>query len=90
MWGLLLCHTHCLLPAPAILMSLYRLLSVVIGGVQVPGWFGFVPVTSIEAAGSKVMGTTLNLMVPRFLEQLQKDYKQWASGDESRKPVGEL
>lgn len=58
--------------------------------VQVPAWFGFVPVNSIEAAGSKVMSTTLNLMVPRFLEQLQKDYKQWASGDESRKPVGEL
>lgn len=58
--------------------------------VQVPGWFGFVPVSSIEAAGSKVMSTTLNLMVPRFLEQLQKDYQQWASGDESRKPVGEL
>jgi hypothetical protein len=58
--------------------------------VQVPNWFGFVPVTSIEAAGSKVMSTTLNLMVPRFLEQLQKDYKQWASGDESRKPVGDL
>jgi hypothetical protein len=58
--------------------------------VQVPAWFGFVPVSSIEAAGSKVMSTTLNLMVPRFLEQLQKDYKQWASGDESRKPVGEL
>lgn len=58
--------------------------------VQVPAWFGFVPVSSIEAAGSKVMSTTLNLMVPRFLEQLQKDYKQWASGDQSRKPVGEL
>jgi hypothetical protein len=58
--------------------------------VQVPGWFGFVPVSSIEVAGSKVMSTTLNLMVPRFLEQLQKDYKQWADGDESRKPVGEL
>lgn len=64
-------------------------LSVVVG-VQVPGWFGFVPVSSIEAAGSKVMATTLNLMVPRFLEQLQKDYEQWAAGDESRKPVGEL
>lgn len=58
--------------------------------VQVPGWFGFVPVSSIEAAGSKVMSTTVNLMVPRFLEQLQKDYQQWAAGDESRKPVGEL
>lgn len=57
--------------------------------VQVPAWFSLVPVSSIEAAGSRVMATTLNLMVPRFLEQLQKDYKAWAAGDESRKPVGE-
>eukprot|EP00879_Flechtneria_rotunda_P004510 GHRR01004765.1.p1 GENE.GHRR01004765.1~~GHRR01004765.1.p1 ORF type:complete len:260 (+),score=30.58 GHRR01004765.1:283-1062(+) len=57
--------------------------------VQVPGWFSVVPVPSIEAAGSKVMRTTLNLMVPRFLEQLNKDYQLWASGDESRKPLGE-
>ena len=32
----------------------------------------------------------LNAMVPRFLQQLCKDYEQWASGDQSRKPVGEL
>jgi hypothetical protein len=55
--------------------------------VQVPGWAGLVPVPSMEATGSKVMQTTLNLMVPRFLEQLSKDYQLWASGDESRKAL---
>eukprot|EP00878_Enallax_costatus_P004107 GHUV01004335.1.p1 GENE.GHUV01004335.1~~GHUV01004335.1.p1 ORF type:complete len:254 (+),score=29.94 GHUV01004335.1:376-1137(+) len=57
--------------------------------VQVPGWAGVLPTPSMEAAGSRVMQTTLNLMVPRFLEQLTKDYQLWAAGDESRKPVGD-
>jgi hypothetical protein len=55
--------------------------------VQVPTWFSIVPVPSIEAAGSRVMQTTLNLMVPRFLEQLEKDYHRWAAGDASRQPL---
>lgn len=55
--------------------------------VQVPGWAGLIPVPSMEATGSRVMQTTLNLMVPRFLEQLNKDYQLWASGDESRRPL---
>ncbi|WIA19883.1 hypothetical protein OEZ86_013566 [Tetradesmus obliquus] len=55
--------------------------------VQVPGWAGLIPVPSMEATGSKVMQTTLNLMVPRFLQQLGQDYALWASGDESRKPL---
>jgi hypothetical protein len=58
--------------------------------VVVPGWAGFLPVPSIEAAGSSVMATTLNLMVPRFLEQLRKDYSVWAAGDESRTPVSDI
>lgn len=57
--------------------------------VQVPAWAGLIPTPSMEAAGSKVMQTTLNLMVPRFLEQLSKDYQLWAAGDDSRKPVGD-
>lgn len=55
--------------------------------VQVPGWAGLIPVPSMEATGSKVMQTTMNLMVPRFLQQLGQDYALWASGDESRKPL---
>jgi hypothetical protein len=56
--------------------------------VDVPGWMSLVPVGSIEAAGRQVMQSTLRLMVPRFLEQLKKDYELWASGDDSRKPIG--
>ena len=56
--------------------------------VDVPGWMSLVPVGSIEAAGRQVMQSTLRLMVPRFLEQLRKDYELWATGDDSRKPIG--
>ncbi|KAF8063016.1 hypothetical protein HT031_003855 [Scenedesmus sp. PABB004] len=55
--------------------------------VQVPRWAGVVPLPSIEAAGSRVMQTTLNLMVPRFLDQLDRDYQRWAAGDASRTPL---
>ena len=34
------------------------------------------------------MQRVLNTAVPRFLEQLEADYAAWASGDESRQPVG--
>eukprot|EP00877_Chromochloris_zofingiensis_P014205 jgi/Chrzof1/9038/Cz03g33250.t1 len=56
--------------------------------VQVPNWASFLPVSSLESVGSKVMQTTLNVMVPRFLLHLKKDYELWASGDESRRPLG--
>ena len=46
------------------------------------------PVGAIESTGSRVMQTVLNSAVPKFLQQLQKDYALWAAGDESRKPVG--
>ncbi|PNH01390.1 Pre-rRNA-processing protein esf-2 [Tetrabaena socialis] len=58
--------------------------------LEVPAWCGFLPVDSIESVGSGVMQNVLNAMVPRFLAQLRTDYQLWASGDESRKPVGEL
>lgn len=48
----------------------------------------FLPKGVIERVGSSAMQQVLNRMVPRFLSQLQKDYAQWAAGDESRKPVG--
>lgn len=47
-----------------------------------------VPVNVIESAGCGVMQRVLDRMVPRFLKQLQADYDLWASGDESRKPIG--
>jgi hypothetical protein len=56
--------------------------------VDVPGWF-VLPTSAVEAAGSGVMAATLAAMVPRFLSQLEKDYGLWASGDDSRRPLGE-
>lgn len=56
--------------------------------VSVPSWLA-VPVSGVEAAGSRVMAATLGLMVPRFLAQLRRDYDAWASGDTSRKALGD-
>ena len=57
--------------------------------LEVPSWFRIIPVGAIEDTGSRVMQAVLNRMVPRFLKQLQADYELWASGDESRKPIGD-
>jgi hypothetical protein len=54
---------------------------------EVPTWAGFIPLSSIEGVGRGVMQKTLDLMVPRFLQQLEKDYGTWAAGDLSRKPA---
>lgn len=56
--------------------------------VEVPAWLPL-PTPAVEAAGSGVMAATLRAMVPRFLAQLEKDYALWASGDDSRRPVGD-
>ncbi|CAL8460877.1 g408 [Coccomyxa elongata] len=57
--------------------------------LEVPGWFQMVPVSAIERTGCSVMQRVLNKMVPKFLKQLQADYELWASGDGSRKPIGD-
>lgn len=57
--------------------------------LEVPAWFRIISVGAIEATGNRVMQAVLNRMVPRFLKQLQADYELWASGDESRKPIGD-
>ena len=56
--------------------------------IQIPRWARFMPNASIQRAGSSLMQQVLNSAVPKFLKQLQNDYELWASGDESRKPVG--
>lgn len=48
-----------------------------------------VPVSAIERTGCSVMQRVLDRMVPKFLKQLQADYELWASGDGSRKPIGD-
>ncbi|GLI63020.1 hypothetical protein VaNZ11_005880 [Volvox africanus] len=58
--------------------------------VEIPPWSSFLSVSTIESVGSGVMQNVLNAMVPRFLAQLRSDYELWASGDVSRRPVGEL
>ena len=55
--------------------------------IEVPTWMSFISTSRISAAGSSVLQNVLNLMVPRFLIQLEKDYLAWSEGDTSRKPV---
>ncbi|CAI5458172.1 unnamed protein product [Closterium sp. Yama58-4] len=56
--------------------------------VEVPVPFRMIPRDVIESAGNKLLEQILKVAVPRFLEQLKKDYEAWASGDTSRKPLG--
>ena len=56
--------------------------------IRIPRWARFMPNASIQRAGSSLMQQVLNSAVPKFHKQMQKDYELWASGDESRKPVG--
>ena len=57
--------------------------------LEVPQWSSFLPVPMVQSVGSSVLQKVLDLMVPRFLAQLDVDYKKWATG-ESRQPVGGL
>lgn len=57
--------------------------------LQVPRWF-VLPIAAIQSTGDKVMAGVLSAAVPKFLQQLERDYQVWASGDDTRKPVGTL
>ena len=57
--------------------------------LEIPGWMRAIPVSAIERTGSSVMQRVLNKMLPRFLQQLKADYELWASGDQSRNPIGD-
>lgn len=54
--------------------------------LDLPGWF-IVPTKAVESTGSAVLKRLLTVAVPRFLAQLEADYKAWSCGDDSRKPV---
>ncbi|XP_072146770.1 uncharacterized protein [Setaria viridis] len=56
--------------------------------IDIPFPFRAIPVTAIESSGRQVLEQLLGVMLPRFLNQLVKDYQAWASGDSSRKPLG--
>ncbi|XP_020698882.1 uncharacterized protein LOC110111381 [Dendrobium catenatum] len=56
--------------------------------VEIPFLFRGIPTNAIESTGTQVLEQLLGIMLPRFLNQLVKDYQAWASGDNSRKAVG--
>ncbi|CAN6302305.1 unnamed protein product [Urochloa humidicola] len=56
--------------------------------IDIPFPFRAIPVNAIESTGRQVLEQLLRAMLPRFLNQLVKDYQAWASGDSSRKPLG--
>jgi hypothetical protein len=59
--------------------------------LDVPGWAGgLVSVPALERAGGRVMQRVLDIMVPRFLNQLAADYGAWAEGRDRRPAAGSL
>lgn len=56
--------------------------------LQLPPWF-IVPKQVVRSTGNAVMRGVLGAAVPRFLAQLERDYRAWAAGDTSRQPLGE-
>ncbi|CAL9089681.1 unnamed protein product [Musa textilis] len=56
--------------------------------IDIPFAFRAIPVEVFESTGTQVLEQLLRLMLPRFLAQLVKDYQSWASGDNSRQPLG--
>ena len=46
--------------------------------IEVPAWFRLVPLPAVERVGSRVMQRVLDVAVPRFLDQLARDYKLWS------------
>lgn len=53
----------------------------------VPKWSP-IPVPVVNTTGSFILQKTLDVVVPRFLSQLSRDYANWSTGDDSRQPVG--
>jgi hypothetical protein len=49
--------------------------------LQVPRWF-LLPAGVVESSGSKIMQTVLETAVPRFLVQLDRDYRKWCAGED--------
>lgn len=46
--------------------------------IEVPAWFRLVPLPAVERVGSRVMQRVLDVAVPRFLDQLARDYLLWS------------
>lgn len=56
--------------------------------VEIPFLFRGIPMNAIESTGTEVLERLLRIMLPRFLDQLAKDYRAWASGDNARSALG--
>jgi hypothetical protein len=48
--------------------------------LEVPAWCSFLPTSSIQGVGSRVLQGVLDAMVPRFLAQVGQTLSQSASG----------
>eukprot|EP00892_Ulva_mutabilis_P012265 jgi/Ulvmu1/9410/UM051_0038.1 len=55
--------------------------------LAIPAWF-VLPKAVVRSTGNTVIAAILSASVPRFLQQLEKDYAAWAAGDDSRQPLG--
>ncbi|KAI5344340.1 PREDICTED: DUF1997 [Prunus dulcis] len=56
--------------------------------IEIPFAFRAIPAQAIESSGTQVLQQILRIMLPRFMSQLVRDYRAWASGDRSRQPLG--
>ncbi|XP_008232056.1 PREDICTED: uncharacterized protein LOC103331217 isoform X3 [Prunus mume] len=56
--------------------------------IEIPFAFRAIPAQAIESSGTQVLEQILRIMLPRFMSQLVRDYRAWASGDRSRQPLG--
>mmetsp|Transcript_6366 Transcript_6366/g.9313 ORF Transcript_6366/g.9313 Transcript_6366/m.9313 type:complete len:291 (+) Transcript_6366:158-1030(+) len=50
----------------------------------------WLPKRLVGKSGSIVIQQMLNIIVPRFVKQLAKDYSVWSAGDDSRAPVQDI
>lgn len=48
-----------------------------------------IPLHILEKGGSLAIAGILNVMVPRFVKILSKDYERWSLGDDSRGAVAQ-
>jgi len=53
----------------------------------IPREGSWIPRRLVGKAGSMVTQQLLNLLVPKFVEQVAADYRVWGAGDDSRSPV---
>ena len=58
--------------------------------IEVPAWFRLVPLPAVERVGSRVMQRVLDVAVPRFLDQLARDYLLWSESGGGERLLLEL